>query len=410
VTYARGVFPPARIRVACLVCLTGAVGPLLPSLAAAAPVLSPLSGRDYDLDLHASGARGSPRIVGMGGTTAALAEGAGGLLGNPAAVAVRPLSSPGRWDWDAHVDSFAPAIGSDFDNNGIPSTERLEANISTAAILVFFGPWGLGLGADSVTYTLAPAPNATMAATTEGQSTAGVAHLVLARSFLAGAFSLGLGLRIGDFSLLEGEETIFDVAGVSTEVGLALAPPQTSWRAGLRVSLPVHGDTLDARCDPNDCRGFVLPRAVVAPWEVAVGAAFRLAPTPWNMLHTGRYRDEAALVVSAELLVTGPLARAAGFEAFLGRQLQRSGHATTVSPRLGLEKEWLPGRLRLRLGGYWEPARFEGVGGRGHLTAGAELRLFAFRFWGAERRVALALAADAAPRYGNAGLSIGFWH
>ena len=107
--------------------------------------------------------------------------------------------------------------------------------------------------------------------------------------------------------------------------------------------------------------------------------------------------------------MTGPLARAGGVEAFLVRRLQRSGAATTLSPRLGLEQEWLPGRLRVRAGSYWEPTRFEGVRGRMHVTAGGELRLFSFRFRGTERRVAIALAIDGARRFGNAGLSAGFW-
>ncbi len=82
----------------------------------------------------------------------------------------------------------------------------------------------------------------------------------------------------------------------------------------------------------------------------------------------------------------------------------------TLSPRVGAEFEWLPGRLRLRAGSYWEPQRFAGVPGRLHLTLGGELRMFAFQFWGAERRLALSMAVDGADDYGNAGLSFGFWH
>ena len=41
-----------------------------------------------------------------------------------------------------------------------------------------------------------------------------------------------------------------------------------------------------------------------------------------------------------------------------------------VGARLGAEWEALPGRLRARLGTYWEPSRFDGVGGRIHGTDG----------------------------------------
>jgi hypothetical protein len=194
------------------------------------------------------------------------------------------------------------------------------------------------------------------------------------------------------------------------EAGLLIAPRASNWRGGLRLALPVKADTVEARCDPQDCRGLILPGRAVAPWEVALGAAIRIAPLPWNIRSYGVFRDEPALVLSAELVVTGPLSRAGGVEAFLARQLQRSGRHTTFSPRLGLEKEYLPGRLRLRVGSYREPSRFEGIAARTHFTAGAELRLFSFHLWGAERRPALALALDLAPRYGNAGLSLGFWH
>jgi hypothetical protein len=381
--------------------------------AVAAPVTTPLSSRDFDVDLHVSAAQGSPRVIGMGGTTTALGEGAAGLLGNPAAAAMRPASSPDRWDWDLQLEEFAPGIGSDFDNNGITSSDRFKANVTSLALLGFFGPWGLGLGVQSVDYQMSapPADPAMAVPTAQGNISAALLHVLLARSFLDGALTVGAGLRTGAFSLAEaGAESLFDVAGTSVETGLLVSPRARNWRWGVRLALPVKADAVDARCDPQDCRGLILPTRAVAPWEVAVGAAIRLAPVPWNIRTYGVFRDEPALVISAELVVTGALTRAGGLEAFLARQLQPSGRHTTFSPRLGLEKEYLPGRLRLRAGSYREPSRFEGVPARTHLTAGAELRLFSFRLWGAERRPALALALDFAPRYGNAGLSLGFWH
>jgi hypothetical protein len=385
--------------------------------AAAAPVTTPLTSRDFDVDLHVAAAQGSPRVIAMGGGTTALGEGAAGLLGNPAAVAVRPISSPDRWDWDVQIEEFVPGIGSDFDNNGIQSNDRLETNLSSVALLGFLGPWGLGVGVQSVDYELtAPSTDPAMpgpppAPAAGGNISAALIHLVLARSFFEGALAVGTGLRIGEFSLLEeGAAPVFDVTGLAVEAGLLVAPRARNWRWGLRLALPVNGDSIEARCDPQDCRGLLLPSRAVAPWEVSLGAAVRLAPVPWNIRSYGVFRDEPALVLTAELVVTGPLDRAAGVEAFLARQRQRSGRHTTLSPRLGLEKESLPGRLRLRAGSYWEPARFEGVPGRIHLTAGAELRLLSFHFWGSDRRLALAFALDLAPRYGNAGLSLGFWH
>jgi hypothetical protein len=69
----------------------------------------------------------------------------------------------------------------------------------------------------------------------------------------------------------------------------------------------------------------------------------------------------------------------------------------------------VPGKVRVRGGTYWEPGRFVGVGGRPHLTAGVELGFLDFNFFGA-RRLRLSVTGDLARRYGNAGLSVGFWH
>jgi hypothetical protein len=78
--------------------------------------------------------------------------------------------------------------------------------------------------------------------------------------------------------------------------------------------------------------------------------------------------------------------------------------------RTGAEYEWIPGRLRVRGGAYWEPGRFEGVAGRGHATLGFDLRLFGFSFLGDRYRLRFSSAADGAARYANVLFSLGFWH
>ena len=65
--------------------------------------------------------------------------------------------------------------------------------------------------------------------------------------------------------------------------------------------------------------------------------------------------------------------------------------------------------VRVRGGAYWEPGRFEDVGGRIHETFGIDLRIGQFHLWG-PRRGRLSLTSDVATRYRNAGISIGFWH
>jgi hypothetical protein len=148
---------------------------------------------------------------------------------------------------------------------------------------------------------------------------------------------------------------------------------------------------------------------VRAPWRAVAGGAYRWAPTTWNREVMTRFRDEEAFTLAADLVVTGPTENGYGVEAFGQHMLQRSGRHAAISLRTGVEYEWLPGRLRVRTGGYWEPGRFDETAARLHITAGADLRMFEFDLWGL-RRGRLSVTGDIATRYTNVGLSIGFWN
>jgi hypothetical protein len=136
----------------------------------------------------------------------------------------------------------------------------------------------------------------------------------------------------------------------------------------------------------------------------------RLGPTPWNRRVAEDFRDEKSAILAADLIFSGAVADGDGLAAFLSKRFQRSGRTTSVSPRLGVEYEWIPGWLRVRGGTYWEPSRFDEVSGRLHLTAGLDVRFFSFALWGGHYRMRLSLAGDGARRYGNTVLSLGFWH
>src|SRR5262249_6045723 len=129
----------------------------------------------------------------------------------------------------------------------------------------------------------------------------------------------------------------------------------------------------------------------------------------WNQLIAGPFRDERALTVAFDAVVTGATSNGYGIEAFGMQQLQRSGRHVVLGVRGGLEYEWLPGRLRVRAGAYWQPGRFDDAAGRFHETFGADLRVGQFHLWG-PRRGRISLTSDVATRYRNAGISIGFWH
>ena len=125
------------------------------------------------------------------------------------------------------------------------------------------------------------------------------------------------------------------------------------------------------------------------------------------------------LLLAADLLVVGATDRGIGLESFLsqGRRTgergpQASGEHPSFAFRVGLEGEPIPDQLRVRVGSYLEPARFEGVAPRLHATMGGDMKLFAFDLFGLVRPFELRLTAglDIATAYRNLGLSVGVWH
>ena len=121
------------------------------------------------------------------------------------------------------------------------------------------------------------------------------------------------------------------------------------------------------------------------------------------------------LLVATSLHVTGPLVDAVGVESFLERTVQRSGGATTYSPRLGVESEVVPRWLVLRAGTYYEPTRFFGrdSAARVHGTFGADLKLLKWKVFGLVREGTFWRATgsvDYAARYLSFGAGLGIWH
>jgi hypothetical protein len=422
---------PHRFAAAVLVSLA-----LAPATASAQdePVFPAITSRDYTLDLHQGAVLGSGQTVGMGGTGVATGVGSAGSLFNPAAVAVRSDSSPVQFDWDWHFDYLSSAVGTDFDNNGIDQAEEyglFDGPLITAGFVGQYFEWGLGASLIYYKHPIEQAPDV------ELQPQTLVARLSLARTFLADELTLGLAFRAGQFSMLRiapgasGVATsteLFSISGAALEAGGLWRPRDRNVRVGVSGGLPVNSETVEvAACDPEDCEGYVLPERAALPWQVSVGAAWRRAPTAWNRRVAAdrrtsgtppgtKWRDEKYLLLAADLVVTGHVPGGYGIEAFAASEkLQPSGRDVGVSPRVGAEYEWVPGRLRIRGGSYWEPSRFrdpEGrdIAGRLHITLGLDLRVWSFCFWDERYRVRLSLTSDGARDYGNGGLSIGFWH
>jgi len=117
--------------------------------------------------------------------------------------------------------------------------------------------------------------------------------------------------------------------------------------------------------------------------------------------------------ISASMLVSGSVDAAVGIESLLTQKVNRSGQRVVSSPRVGVESGIVPELLKLRVGSYLEPTRFETSDLRVHATAGIDLKLFRWNVFGAwpdDYMWRVGLGGDASTRYYTFGLSIGGWY
>jgi hypothetical protein len=387
--------------------LTAAVlGATAPAWGQSVPTYPPVTRNDFNIDLFEQPALGSPRLIAMAGAINSVAEGAAGLFTNAASPAVRAETRSDKFAWNVYFSSYLPASGQDMNNNGQPVTSVRRSLLGAAGLLLQYGKWGISLDGGYTAHEIAPQAGGGLGIRSY------IAHAVLARTFLNDGLAVGLGVRGGALNVytLDAHQTLFTRAGGSAEAGAVWKPRGSNWRMAAGLALPVLTGALRSTCPPTTCFGYILPAAAVVPWDLSAGAAWRLGSTPWNQPVDADYRDERQLTMALEVSLVGPVSNAYGMEAFAAKQLQPSGRAVTLTPRLGLESEIIPGWLRLRLGTYREGGRFDGVTGRFHATGGGEVRVFAFKLLGHWRRVSVSFAGDAAPRYHNLGASIGFWN
>jgi hypothetical protein len=367
----------------------------------------PITDRRYTIDAHRGAAIADYRVIGMGGVSLATAEGALGLLTNPAAASSRPTTASGWFFWDFLLDAYTPALGVDYENSGRPQDQfNGKTGALNAGLVGMFGAWGVAV---SLTGELR---DFTLPDGTEALLTAAIWRLTLARAFADGEVVAGASLLAGGFNLklqASGVELV-RAGNWSVEGGALWRPHEQNLRVGVSVRPSIKAQIDGNACDPNDCVGYILPERVEFPWTAGAGVAMRLGPTPWNRRIADDFRDEKSVILASDVIVSGPVAAGAGLGAFLQKRLQPSGWTASVSPRVGAEYEWIPGWLRIRGGAYWEPPRFDDVTGRLHVTLGLDVRFWSFSLWGGQYRLRISAAGDVARRYGNTVLSLGFWH
>jgi hypothetical protein len=379
---------------------------LVLTLAAARPARAQyptITNREYAIDLYDGVALGNTDMVGMGGAGAAVVLGTAGVLMNPSAIAVRPTTDNDRWSLDYHSSALTGRYSSDYDNNGQVASGG--AQLLTFGLGGRIGNWGA-----AVTTQLQQTPVAGSSLTTNALRVRLVVATWIPRIDLA----VGGGIQYATFQLEPSSgPALFSISGSGLVAGATWLPRGESYRLGGALDGAIDGGQVQpGQCDDPEnetCMTYILPARVRSPARLVAGAAYRWAPTAWNQQVTTPFRDELSLTLTADVVVTGATASGAGVEAFGMHELQPSGRHTVVSVRGGAAVECLPGRLRLRAGSYWEPGRFEGVGGRAHATFGLDLRVLAFQLFG-ERRGRISLIGDVADRYRNVAIDIGFWH
>lgn len=391
---------------------------------------APIVDNGYDVELVVGPVLSSPRILGVGGAYAAIAEGVDGANWNPAGAAARAPWEHRRVVVDPTGSFLLPGGFSrqDYFNNdrgrGIGDVDDFV--FLATGLRVQIGDLGIAGTGDGQLFSVVSATGEPINVITIRW------RLAVARALLDGDLIVGLGVRLADLWIdtdpgffLQPGRRLATFAGFGGEAGAIYRPRGERFRLGATLRTPIRAEVRPrARLAVVDdmgvesVSGLIVPFALRIPVQLHAGFAWQAGPRPFNV--TWSAREEVASAerryarmprrhtrVSADILIDGPTPRSVGTDAFLDQQLRRAGQRATVGVRVGLETEPWEGRLRARAGAYWEPARNTGVEGRLHQTAGFDLRLFHVGFLDAS--LAFTLVADLSERYFQFGAGVGLW-
>jgi len=358
----------------------------------------PIVDNNYNLDLRQGPILGSARQVALGGAYIGVAEGITSLNSNPAGVAFRLERSTTKfdWDWTAGLNDLA---SKDFDNNGQSPPDYKDHHMRSLGLMGQYGPWGIGVLNNAEILAL-DGPDGK-----QNEYVLSVTSLAVGRQFFDRELTVGFGLRA---TTSEVRTKTFDtefgnLSGIGWNAGGVWNPERGPFRLGVAYSSSIRShQSLDSTGGaPVTVNGLIIPQQVILPATLGVGVSYAFDSAPFWKNHK--------LLVASDLLVTAPSDNAVGVESVLAQKIQPVGTERTTSIRLGAELETLPGRLRLRLGSYYEPSNYEGVPSRMHLTGGFEVRIFHSSILG-EHDWSLTTTVDSARDYVNVFISLGFWY
>lgn len=386
--------------------------------------------------------RGSPRLMGIAGAFAGLAEGAEGIPRNPASAAMKHVNFDGDFHYDfAFTFHFLPPWAvqeQDWDNDGRsdqPTPARLSDFLGVQVIYAFasvqYKDAALGLGVDVQNFLDRTRVEGDPV---EQYHNVSFAHLygTLAGSFWRDQILVGVGVESTHVFINYGEQApgaflpdlkdSMGFHGWGVQLGAVYRPANDDWRVGVSWKPQVDAGPFVAR---ESIGGKVAPAAVAVPGRLSLGGALALGRgRHLNIISPGGWvpRDDDVAtpkgtqpklttgmmkwLFTAQLDVFFPVQRSALVGAFLQQPdvpAEGAGYHVSLQPHLGIEKEVFLDLLRLRLGSYLEPPMTaSGPVARPHLTFGFELALFKL----GNERISFGISFDIARMYLN--LSFGF--
>lgn len=358
----------------------------------------PIQDNNYNLDLRQGPIIGSARQVALGGAYIGVAEGITALNSNPAGVAFRLERSIAAfdWDWTASLNNLK---SNDFDNNGQSPPDYKSHHIRSLGLMGQYGSWGIGILTNGEIIAL-EGPN-----NREDEYVLSATSLALGRQFLDRELTVGGGIRATMTKLREKriDATLGKISGTGWDVGAVWNPERGPFRFGATYSSSISSDQSlnNSSGSPVTVNGLIIPQQVILPANLGIGVSYEVKSAPFWKSHKWLVASDLVFIAASE--------NAVGVESVLAQKQQPVGAHDTASFRIGTELETLPGRLRLRIGSYYEPSFYEGVASRIHLTGGFEVRMFHSSVLG-ENDWGLTLTVDSARDYLNIIAALGFWY
>jgi len=256
----------------------------------------PLRSSDFAIDFTRGPVVGPGRAVGLGGAYGSLVSGVDGVPFNPAGYAERSGAELSWFSFDPVLSLFFPQRN--WDNSGATGRDYDSFRVTQLGLGMHFGPVGVGYLATIQSYELGARNGLERPITVDMSSH----HLGGGLLLGDGEVVIGAGLRMGWMNLqwsgaASNPESgnALRYLGAAPEFGALWRPTGQRFRLGMAFrsevsALPIdfgvtEGGTIrrPTGCVAGSAGCFVVPRRIVLPWEVEIGASVMLGERPFNI-------------------------------------------------------------------------------------------------------------------------------